>query len=81
MKPVSTAKSYDGVILRQAALIVGFAYLDKDYPRRCNAEYGQLRPVQMPDRCLARITTQQSAHRIRHLIWDICRDSPGFQHS
>ena len=33
MKPVSTAKSYDGVILRQAALIVGFAYLSKTMQR------------------------------------------------
>ena len=27
MKPVSAAKSYDGVTLRQAALVAGFAYL------------------------------------------------------
>jgi hypothetical protein len=27
MKPVSTAKSYDGVTLRQAALVASFAYL------------------------------------------------------
>jgi hypothetical protein len=27
MKPVSAAKSYDGIPLRQAALVAGFAYL------------------------------------------------------